>query len=123
LPQKREETPTPSPPPSPTLQARLEGKTTDEIDELLDEANDSDTERLMQAYRAKRLKEMKQEKQLHRFGDLLPISRDDYTREVAEASKVDEEGGEGKGTGVVCLLYVEGSVYSCEIRLVTNMAA
>ena len=63
----------------------------------------------MVAYREKRMKEMKQEQKLHRFGDLLPISRADYTREVADASKVDEVGKEpGSGTGVVCFLYKEG---------------
>lgn len=93
----------------------MDAKTTDEIDDLLEEANDSDMERSMQAYRAKRLKEMKQEQKLHRFGDLLPISRDDYTREVAETSKVDEDGDkEGRGTGVICLLYIEGSVVTAK---------
>jgi hypothetical protein len=87
----------------------LDSKSKDEIDELLDEGNDSDTERMMQAYRAKRLKEMKMEQKLRRFGDLLPISRDEYTREVADASKVDEAGQPaGRGTGVVCFLYKEG---------------
>ena len=47
---------------------------------------------------------------------MLPISRDDYNREVTEASKVDDrdedddEDDETKGTGVVCFLYKEGYV-------------
>ncbi|KAI0032336.1 hypothetical protein K488DRAFT_38545, partial [Vararia minispora EC-137] len=43
-----------------------------------------------------------------RFGEVLPIGRDDYTREVTEASKVDDEEGSGRGTGVVCFLYKDG---------------
>ncbi|KIM28823.1 hypothetical protein M408DRAFT_329265 [Serendipita vermifera MAFF 305830] len=109
LPPKKARTPSPSPPPSPTLAAKLDGKDDDEIDALLEEGNDSDTERMMLAYKEKRLKEMKKEQKLHRFGDLLPISRDEYTREVAEASKVDGPGEpKDRGTGVVCFLYKEG---------------
>ncbi|KAG8831367.1 hypothetical protein FRC17_003248 [Serendipita sp. 399] len=123
LPPKKERTPTPSPPQSPTLAAKLEDKTTDEIDELLQEDNDSDTERVMLAYREKRLKEMKAEQSLHRFGDLLPISRDEYTREVADASKVDEPGKPpGTGTGVVCFLYKEG-IHPPSVRLRDQLKA
>jgi hypothetical protein len=109
LPPKKSSTPSPSPPPSPTLEAQLSGKADTEIDELLDEADDSDTERVMLAYKEKRLKEMRKEQKTHRFGDVLPISRDEYTREVAEASKLDGPGdAQGSGTGVVCFLYKEG---------------
>lgn len=109
LPPKKARTPSPSPPPSPTLQAKLDASADAEIDALLDEENDSDTERMMLAYKEKRLKEMKKDQKLHRFGDLLPISRDEYTREVADASKLDGPGEpEGRGTGVVCFLYKEG---------------
>jgi len=63
----------------------------------------------MIAYKEKRLKEMRGEQKTHRFGDVLPISRDDYTREVTEASKIDGPGEhQGRGTGVVCFLYKEG---------------
>lgn len=63
----------------------------------------------MLAYKEKRLKEMRKEQKTHRFGDVLPISRDEYTREVAEASKLDGLGeAQGRGTGVVCFLYKEG---------------
>lgn len=65
----------------------------------------------MLAYKERRLKEMKKEQKLGKFGDILPISRDEYTREVADASKIDEDGAkEGSGTGVVCFLYKEGQV-------------
>ena len=93
------------------MQAKLDGKADAEIDALLDEENDSDTERMMLAYKEKRLKEMRKDQKLHRFDDLLPISRAEYTREVADASKLDGPGEpEGRGTGVVCFLYKEGLV-------------
>ncbi|KIM49535.1 hypothetical protein M413DRAFT_6539 [Hebeloma cylindrosporum] len=44
-----------------------------------------------------------------RFGRVYPIGREDYTREVTEASQVDEEDDDNeKGTGVVCFLYKDG---------------
>ena len=40
---------------------------------------------------------------------MYPIGREDYTREVSEASEVDEDDDkDGKGTGVVCFLYKDG---------------
>jgi hypothetical protein len=65
-------------------------------------------------YRRQRLEEMRSEERRARFGRVYPIGRDDYTREVTDASKADEEGehGKGKGTGVVCLLYKDGQVRS-----------
>lgn len=53
---------------------------------------------------------MQREQNRARFGRVYPIGRDDYKREVTEASKTDEEGEgtEGKGTGVVCFLYKDG---------------
>jgi hypothetical protein len=40
---------------------------------------------------------------------VYPISREDYTREVTEASGVDEfDDNTGNGTGVVCFLYKDG---------------
>lgn len=56
----------------------------------------------------------KENKSKKRFGDILPIGREDYTREVTEASKGAESDEEEKiqgdgwhGTGVICFLYQE----------------
>ena len=63
-----------------------------------------------------RLDDLKQEGRKGRFGSISPISRDDYNREVTEASMVDDrdededEDVEITGTGVVCFLYREGYV-------------
>jgi len=45
---------------------------------------------------------------------VYPIGKDDYQREVTNASKVDEDEdeGKGKGTGVVCFLYKDGHTAS-----------
>ena len=54
-----------------------------------------------------------------RFGRVYPISREDYMREVTEASQVNEEGDEHqKGTGVVVFLYKDGWAHSCILRSV-----
>jgi hypothetical protein len=79
-----------------------------------EEAVNSDDERLFQSYRLKKLEEMKHQEKMARSvraGDgLRPISRDDFVKEVNEASKRDIEGDdeEGKGTGVVCFLFKDG---------------
>lgn len=59
--------------------------------------------------RKQKLREL-QNLQRAKFGRVHPIGREDYTREVTEASKADsgEEGPEGRGTGVVCFLYKDG---------------
>ena len=107
---------TPSPPLPPNFQQILSTKTTDEIETLLLEAEDSETERFILAFREQRLNDLKQEERKGRFGSIFPISRDDYNREVTEASKVDDrdededEDVEIMGTGVVCFLYREGYV-------------
>jgi len=83
--------------------------------DLLDAA-DSDEERLIESYRRQRLSEMRKEaKSSRRFGSIFPISRDDYTREVTEASKAPEPDEDEKeeddphaGTGVICFLYQDG---------------
>jgi len=98
---------TPSPPPSPTLDDLLEDYDPKEIQELASEAKDDETARFLESYRRKRLDELRQDQKRARFGDVYPISRDAYQREVTEASMQDEDGeaGEGAGTPVVCFLY------------------
>ena len=110
LPPKPEAPRTPSPPPSPTLEELLEDYEPLQLAERAEEARDEDEARAIEAYRRKRIAELQQEQRRERFGRVYPIGRDDYTREVTEASKIDEEGEEmgGKGTGVVCFLYKDG---------------
>ena len=80
-----------------------------ELREAGKDANDDELERLAEKFRRQRLEEIKNAESA-RFGRVYPIGRDDYTREVTEASKVAIPGDPGKGTGVVCLLYKDGSV-------------
>ncbi|KAH8100188.1 thioredoxin-like protein [Cristinia sonorae] len=108
LPPKEAPPPSPSPPPSPTLHDTLEGLTLDELRELGEDQDDGETERIVEQFRQQRLAELKKF-QHARFGRVYPIGRDDYTREVTEASSVDQDGEhKGKGTGVVCFLYKDG---------------
>ncbi|KIJ44169.1 hypothetical protein M422DRAFT_208480 [Sphaerobolus stellatus SS14] len=108
---------TPSPPSSPKLQDILSKASESEWKELEDEANDSETERMIASYRTQRLAELREQTRNARFGEVYPIGRDDYTREVTEASKVDTPGEESKikGTGVVCFLYKDGQVASIKL--------
>ena len=107
---------TPSPPPPPSFNELLSTKTNDEIETLLLEAEDSETERFILAFREQRLNDLKKEERKGRFGSIFPIGRDDYNREVTEASKIDDrdededEDGRIMGTGVVCFLYRDGYV-------------
>lgn len=102
----------------------------EEIDLLADDGKDGDDEeeRRLLEVRRKRLQDLMREKKRGRYGRVYPIARQDYTREVTEASKesADRQGGgvekereggqseagEGtskeKGTGVVCFLYKDG---------------
>ncbi|KAF9531124.1 thioredoxin-like protein [Crepidotus variabilis] len=60
-------------------------------------------------YRKQRITESKTKQRRARFGSVYPIGRDDYTREVTETSKINEDDDEDKnGTGVVCFLYKDG---------------
>jgi hypothetical protein len=96
-------TPTPSPPPSPSRRSAA-----DSDDDLLADLDDELPNALLEQYREARMAEMKAaEAQRRRFGAVIPIRRDDYTREVNDASMQDSEqqGSEGKGTGVVCFLW------------------
>ena len=112
LPPKPEAPRTPSPPPSPTLEELLDDFEPSELRERAEDAKNDEEERIIDAYRRKRIQEMQHEQKRARFGRVYPIGRDDYKREVTEASKIDEdeEEGKGKGTGVVCFLYKDGWV-------------
>ncbi|KAL1694506.1 thioredoxin-like protein [Schizophyllum commune] len=118
--------------PSPVLKTKEEEydeMLDDELRELAEEA-DEETERYLERLRKQREAEAKKERELGRFGRVYPIGRDDYTREVTEASMENEPGegvqaededledddrkGDGNkpkkglGTGVVCFLYKDG---------------
>ncbi|KDR85422.1 hypothetical protein GALMADRAFT_54185 [Galerina marginata CBS 339.88] len=109
LPPKESTPPSPSPPPSPTLDDVLNDFTTKELLELGEDAPDDETERLIALHRHQRLAEARRDQSRARFGEVLPIGREDYTREVTEASKMDEADDDNeKGTGVVCFLYKDG---------------
>lgn len=110
LPPRPKTPPTPEPPASPSISEKLHGASDAALKELEDDAPDSDTERIVEEYRRRRMQELRKEQKRARFGEMLPIGRDDYKREVTEASKVDEEGAEGSNRGqpVVCYLYKDG---------------
>jgi len=111
LPPRDSTPPSPSPPPSPTFKDILGDLTTGELRELGEDPHADDAERYIAQFRAQRLAQERLEAQRHRFGSVIPIGRDDYTREVTEASKQDEPGDEKeRGTGVVCFLYKDGYV-------------
>jgi streptomycin 6-kinase len=111
LPPRAPTPPSPSPPPSPSLDDILNDFETNELQELAEDAQDDETERLIALHRKKRLQEEKRDQARARFGRVYPIGREDYTREVTEASKVNEEDDDNeRGTGVVCFLYKDGCV-------------
>lgn len=86
--------------------------TAKELQELSEDAPNDETERLIAIHRQQRLAEERRDGLRARFGEVYPIGREDYTREVTEASKVDEEDDDDeKGTGVICFLYKDGCVY------------
>jgi len=107
LPPKPEAPRSPSPPPSPSLSEELDDLTLDELKTRGEDENDSDIERDIAHMQRERFEEMVREDRDARFGRVYPISREDYTREVTEASKEQEndDAFEGEGTGVVCFLY------------------
>ncbi|KAG9225907.1 hypothetical protein CCMSSC00406_0006471 [Pleurotus cornucopiae] len=107
LPPRPPTPPSPSPPPSPQLDDFLDDFTNDELQELADDTNDDEAEKLINAFREQRLAEERNKGA--RFGRVYPIGRDDYTREVTEASEVDEDDDEAHtGTAVICFLYKDG---------------
>jgi hypothetical protein len=83
--------------------------TPSELRELSEDAPNDETERMIAAYRRQRLVDERHADKKARFGRVYPIGRDDYTREVTEASNTSEEDDEEEtGTGVVCFLYKDG---------------
>lgn len=71
--------------------------------------NREDEARRIEAFRRQREAEQKAEDKKAIFGRVYPIGREDYTREVTDASNVNEEGDEEEqGTAVVCFLYKDG---------------
>ncbi|KAI0692202.1 thioredoxin-like protein [Cytidiella melzeri] len=109
LPPRESTPPSPSPPPSPSLKEKLDQLSHDELKDLADDIDDDETERMVEQLRRQKLREL-QSLQTAKFGRVYPIGREDYTREVTDASKVDstEERSAGRGTGVVCFLYKDG---------------
>ncbi|KAF8626326.1 hypothetical protein AX15_004987 [Amanita polypyramis BW_CC] len=100
---------TPSPPPSPILDELLDELSTSELNDLDEDTGDDVKQRIIDQHKRQRKIEERKILKVARFGRVYPIGRDDYTREVTEASKESEEGDEeGKGTGVVCFLYKDG---------------
>ncbi|KNC96154.1 uncharacterized protein SPPG_08542 [Spizellomyces punctatus DAOM BR117] len=61
----------------------LEDRNLDELDELEDEEDD----RVLEAYRRQRIAEMNAAARLEKYGTVTQISKPDYTVEVTEASK------------------------------------
>ncbi|KAG6845199.1 hypothetical protein H0H87_012526 [Tephrocybe sp. NHM501043] len=109
IPPREPTPPSPSPPPSPTFDDLLNDFTPSELREISEDAPDDETERMIAAYRLRRLAEDRKADKRARFGRVYPIGREDYTREVTEASKVSEDDDEEEtGTGVVCFLYKDG---------------
>lgn len=107
LPPREPPPPSPSPPPAPTLEEALGDLTPAELRELGEDA-DGETERMIETLRRQRIAELRRLEKA-RYGRVYPIGRDDYTREVTDASKLDEAGiPQGNGTGVVCFLYKDG---------------
>jgi len=110
LPPKQERPRTPSPPPAPSLAEAVKDKPISELNALEEDADDSETERMISKLKRDRLAEMRRREKLARFGEVVPISRDDYARAVTEASKADEPDAEekGLGTGIVVIMYKDG---------------
>jgi hypothetical protein len=82
-----------------------------DLQELSEDAPDAEFERLIAQYRRQRIADEKKEQRRARFGRVYPIGREDYTREVTEASKINED-DDDRGTAIVCFLYKDGSASS-----------
>lgn len=115
MPPKPEAPRSPPPPPSPSLSEELDDLNLDELRERGEEEKDDDLERHIANLQQQRLEELTREDREARFGRVYPISREDYTREVTDASKEKDptdESEEGYGTGVVCFLYKPRCVHA-----------
>ena len=69
-----------------TLEETLEGATLEDLDELDEEDEFSDS-RLLDEYRQRRLAELKTAQVQNRFGDLCEISKADWIRDVTDCSQ------------------------------------
>jgi hypothetical protein len=95
--------------------------TPSQLQELSEDAPDDDTERFIAMHRRQRLAAERKDQDRARFGRVYPIGREDYTREVTDASKIDEEDDDNeRGTGVVCLLYKDGQVLHHKSNIITD---
>ncbi|KXS12452.1 thioredoxin-like protein [Gonapodya prolifera JEL478] len=81
---------------SKTAGKSYEDKTLDELDDELDDVGDEDEERILQVMRQKRMEEVRAAQAKEKYGDVYPISKPEFVREVTEASQE---------CAVVCLLY------------------
>jgi hypothetical protein len=104
-----------------TKQDRLEAGDELDDDELLDLEDDLPAS-VLDSYRQARMREMQALRSTHRFNGMREISRDDYTREVTDASNAQID-GQHTGTGVVCFLYKDSCVLDwaefnadCEVK-------
>ncbi|KAL1922267.1 uncharacterized protein VTP21DRAFT_9806 [Calcarisporiella thermophila] len=64
-------------------ESSLEDRTLEELDELEDEED----ERILHSYRMKRIAEMQEAALRNKYGEVVQISKPDYTNEVTETSK------------------------------------
>jgi hypothetical protein len=91
------------------LEELLPELTLSELKEIGEDTRDEEMQRIVDGYRRQRIEEDRKKDRLARFGRVYPISREDYTREVTEASSVNEVDDDSEnGTGVVCFLYKDG---------------
>lgn len=94
------------------LQNKLETSNLEDDEDLLDLEDEDIPQSILEKYRAERLEQVKKLDKTRRYGTVLPIGRESYTREINEASEedIDEDNPElkGKGTGVVCFLWKDG---------------
>ncbi|KAF5324480.1 hypothetical protein D9611_004192 [Ephemerocybe angulata] len=100
---------TPSPPPSPTFDDLINSSTLAELQRMGEVTKDDEQERAIESLRRHRLAQARREDHAARFGRVYPIGREDYTREVTDASRTDAEDDDNeRGTGVICFLYKDG---------------